>query len=51
MIKIYREQAGVISEKAVWVCIYDGYMVINDDLSDLFNYLANNWKNEQDLIG
>jgi len=49
--KIYREKAGVISEKAIWICFHGCYMYTGDTLYLLIRNMMKYWNNDQMLIG
>ena len=49
--KIFKEEAGVISPEEVWICICEGYMYLEDTLELLVDLLNNEWKHDRHLIG
>ncbi len=51
-IKIFREKAGVISEKAIWILYLHGcYMYGHETLWGLFKLLITEWKHDKHLVG
>lgn len=48
---IFKEKAGVISEKPVWVAIHDAYLYTNDTIIGLIWVLITEWKNDRHLVG
>jgi acyl-ACP thioesterase len=49
--KIYKEKAGVISQKEVWCCIHNEYLYIANTLKELIKILNTEWENDKHLIG
>lgn len=49
--RIYKEQAGVISEGEVWVCMCDCFMYTADTLEELVDVLNTKWRHESQIVG
>lgn len=49
--RIFREQAGVISEGPAWVAIAGGYLYIADTPWNLVLVLIFEWKHDRHLVG
>jgi hypothetical protein len=49
--RIFKEKAGVISEKPVWVAIDDCYLYTHDNLFGLIKTLLLEWKHDKHLAG
>jgi hypothetical protein len=49
--RIFEEKAGVISPKACWVCIAEGYLYSADTLEKLVGVLNREWKQDRHLVG
>ncbi len=49
--RIFRERAGVISARPVWVCIHDGYLYLEDTLPALLWLLLIEWRDDRHLVG
>lgn len=48
---IFKEKAGVISEKPIWICFQSSYMYVGDNLFDCLKDMWINWKSDKCLIG
>lgn len=48
---IIHEDAGVISNDRVWVCLSEGYMYTADTFNNLLIIIDNEWKNDKHLVG
>ena len=48
--RIFQEEAGVISENPVWVCVCEGYLYIADTLESLIEVLNTEWKADKHLV-
>lgn len=49
--KIFHQEAGVISKEPVWVCIHDSYLYIEDTLPRLVWKVITEWKNDKHIVG
>lgn len=49
--KIFRELAGVMSKKPIWVCFLGPYMYTHYSLFKLLNKVKKEWKSDRHLIG
>lgn len=49
--RIFEEEAGVISSNKIWVCICEGYLYTADTLKELIELLNTEWKQDRHLIG
>ena len=49
--KIFLEDAGVISKESIWVCIHGGYMYTADTLEHLVGVLDTEWQLDKHLVG
>jgi len=49
--KIFREKAGVISKKRVWVCSYSCYLHTNEKLLGLLWSVITEYKDEEWMVG
>lgn len=49
--KIFKEKAGVISEKPCWVCIHRYYLYTGDTLFLLLKDMIKWWNSEYRIIG
>jgi len=49
--KIFKEKAGIITNKSVWVCINKEYLYIHSNLFGLFYVLLFEWNDDKHLIG
>lgn len=49
--KIFREKAGIISEKPIWICYHSTYMYVGDSLIGLLWEMATKWNNDHNLVG
>lgn len=50
-VRIFKEKAGVIGEKEVWVALSPGYLYTADTLWQLVKILIFEWENDQHLVG
>jgi hypothetical protein len=48
---IFKEKAGVISEKECWICIHSCYLYSADTLERLIEILNNEWEHDRHLAG
>lgn len=48
---IFREKAGVIGEKPVWVCFHSTYMYLGDSLPQLLWVMITQWNDDRNLVG
>ena len=48
---IYREKAGVISEKPIWVCMCGAYLYTGETLRRLIEVLNTEWEHDKHLVG
>lgn len=48
--KIFKEQAGVITKDECWVCLCDCYMYMADTLEQLIEVLNTEWEDDKHLI-
>lgn len=48
---IFKERAGVISPRPVWVAFISEYMYTGDTLPGLLLNIARQWKDDKNLIG
>jgi hypothetical protein len=49
--KIFREKAGKISDKPVWVCQYSCYLHTNESLLKLLWSLITEYKDDDWMVG
>jgi len=49
-VKIFKEKAGVISKKPVWICFYRYYMYTGDTLYLLIKDMLKYWNSESRII-
>jgi hypothetical protein len=49
--KIFKEEANIISIKPVWVCIHNNYLYIASNLFSLFYKLLFEWNDDKHLVG
>ena len=48
--KIYKEKPGVISKKAVWCCMHNGYLYVANTIEGLINVLNTEWEYSKYLL-
>lgn len=48
---IFKEGAGVISAKPVWIAIIGEYMYISKTFLSLLRTIIKEWKNDSNLVG
>lgn len=49
--RIFKENAGVISPEECWVCIHGPYMYVADTLEGLVQVLNTEWEWDRHLVG
>ena len=49
--RIFKEDAGVISDEACWVCIHKGYLYTAATLEELIEVLNIEWEDDKHFIG
>jgi len=49
--QIFKEKAGVISEKPVWVCFHHEFMYTSRTIIGLIFQIITEWKNEKHMVG
>ena len=49
--KIYKEKAGVISEKPIWMCWHRCWLYTADSFLSLIIILITEWKHDRHLVG
>ena len=49
--KIFKEEAGLIDEEEIWVCIHEEYMYTGKTLEDLANEMNAEWEHPKHLVG
>jgi len=49
--RIFKEEPGVISKEACWVCICAEYMYTADTLEELVEILSIEWEDDKHLVG
>lgn len=50
--KLYREKAGVISQRKMWVFIDSkGYLYLDESLIRLIIVVVREWRNDRHLVG
>lgn len=51
MIKIFKEKAGVISNKPIWVCLESCYMYEHEWFIGLIWRVITQWRSDRNLVG
>lgn len=49
--KLFYQEAGVISENPLWIFLYDGYMYSHPTFFGLIWVIITQWKNTNNMIG
>lgn len=50
-LKIFKQEAGVISEEPVWVCIESCWLYIDKSLFRLLVKVWKEWRNDRHIVG
>jgi hypothetical protein len=48
---IFKEKAGVISERPIWICFHSCWMYSNESFFGLFVTMFKQWQKDCNLVG